>query len=134
MHKNIFLTGNGTGYSYKLKVKIRYPLQLQFLTNQSPRYTSARRLQQTDMATNSKKAVKSAVSSEKKSKRGEETPSADPLKDESLFDIQQQSEEKLVPEEKAPEEGIDTDVQILKEPSPEPEYEEAVLTKIIVER
>ena len=86
------------------------------------------------MATNAKKVVKSAVSSDKKSRRSEDTPSADALKDESLLEIEQQSLEKLVPDEKGPEEGIDGKIQIQKEPSPEPEYEEAILTKIIVER
>ena len=84
------------------------------------------------MATNAKKVVKSAVSSDKKSRRSEDTPSADPLKDESLLELEQQSLEKLVSDEKGPEEG---EIQIRKEPSPEPEYnEEAILTKIIVER
>ena len=83
------------------------------------------------MATNAKKVVKSAVSSDKKSRRSEDTPSADPLKDESLLELEQQSLGKLVSDEKGPEEG---EIQIRKEPSPEPEYEEAILTKIIVER
>ena len=86
------------------------------------------------MATNPKKSVKSAVSSDRRSKRSEETPSVDPLKDESLLELARQSSEQLVALEQCKEEGAETEVQILKEPSPEPEYEEAVLTKIIVER
>ena len=86
------------------------------------------------MATSSKKAVKSAVSSDKRSKRGEETPSVDHLKDESLLELEQPSSEQLVAEEKGQEEGTEADVQIQMEPSPEPVCEEAVLTKIIVER
>ena len=86
------------------------------------------------MATNAKKVVKSAVSSDKKSRRSEDTPSADPLKYESLLELDQQPLEKLVSDEKGPQEGTDGEIQIRKEPSPEPEYEEAILTKIIVER
>ena len=91
-----------------------------------------------DMATASstKKSVKSANNSFKGSKRGEETPSADQLKDESIMDLEQMSPEHCASEEKPPNNEQDENIQLQvpREPSPEPVYEEPILTQLIVER
>ncbi len=86
-------------------------------------------------ASSTKKSVKSANNSFKGSKRGEETPSADQLKDDSIMDLEQMSPEHS-PSEGKPNNEQDENIQLQvpREPSPEPVYEEPILTQLIVER
>ena len=78
------------------------------------------------MATNVKKSKSSKDGDRKGSKRSEDTPMGEEKHDETPLDSQLSSpEENIAPiEEPTP----------MKSPTPEPVYEEPILTQLIVER